>query len=237
MLFSICDEAICRSCDRLMNQCMSVMDCSNVFVGGGVFVSDLATFIVTGDLRVMPNTSANIIRSITEHGVIDASQLEEEKFDLCLYKMLTFLKMALLNYCPFTYLVFRRILPFRSVKQCDLIQKEVSATSKMHLEVSLQKSTGKVLFAEAEEDFVDFLFGILSIPLGTVVGTLMNGASSISCLDNIFKSISNMSVGRYLKSQDVKDMFLKPYFGQPFSSKNTVFHHLQVLNRLNLRIQ
>ncbi|KAF5789098.1 hypothetical protein HanRHA438_Chr09g0377921 [Helianthus annuus] len=136
--------------------------------------------------------------------------------------MLTFLKMALLNYCPFTYLIFHRILPFRSVKQCDLIQKVVSATSKMHLEVSLQKSTGKVLFAEAEEDFVDFLFGILSIPLGTVVGTLMNGASSISCLDNIFKSISNMSVGRYLKSQDVKDMLLKPHFGQPFSSKNQV---------------
>ncbi|KAJ0751923.1 hypothetical protein HanPI659440_Chr09g0318331 [Helianthus annuus] len=87
MLFSICDEAICRSCDRLMNLCMSVKDCSNVFVGGGVFVSDLATFIVTGDLRVMPNTSANIVRSITELGVIDASQLEEAKFDLCLYKV------------------------------------------------------------------------------------------------------------------------------------------------------
>ncbi|KAJ0705939.1 hypothetical protein HanLR1_Chr09g0301111 [Helianthus annuus] len=212
-----------RDCDGLLNRCMSVMDCSIVLYGGGVFVSDLATFIVTGDLCVMPNTSANIIRSITERGVIDASQLEEANFDLCLYKMLTFLKMALLNHCPFTYLIFHRIRPFRTAKQCDLIQKEVSTTSKMHLEVSLQKSTGKVLFAEAEEDFVDFLFGILSIPLGTVVGTLMNGASSISCLDNIFKSISNMSVGRYLKSQDVKDMLLKPHFGQPFSSKNQVF--------------
>ncbi|KAJ0705940.1 hypothetical protein HanLR1_Chr09g0301121 [Helianthus annuus] len=110
-----------------------------------------------------------------------------------------------------------------SFDQCDVLKKEVSATSTMLLKVFLQKSSGKLLFAETKEDFVEFLFGILSIPLGTVVGTLLNGASSISCMDNVFKSISNMSVGRYLMSQDIKDMLLKPHIGQPYSSKNQVF--------------
>ncbi|MFS7965968.1 hypothetical protein Hanom_Chr09g00768331 [Helianthus anomalus] len=75
-----------------------------------------------------------------------------------------------------------------SFDQCDLMKKELSTTSTMLLKVFLQKSSGKLLFAETKEDFVEFLFGILSIPLGTVVGTLLNGASSISCMDNVFKS-------------------------------------------------
>ncbi|MFS7965971.1 hypothetical protein Hanom_Chr09g00768371 [Helianthus anomalus] len=145
--------------------------------------------------------------------------------------MLYFLKLALSIKCPFTQLVFSKIYPLRcywkfennTADPCDLRTKEISASSKMLLEVSLQKSTGKLLFAEAKEDFVEFLFGFLSIPLGTVIGTLTNGASSYSCMDNILKSISNMSVGRYLKSQPIKDMLLKPHIGQKFSSKHQVF--------------
>ncbi|MFS7965924.1 hypothetical protein Hanom_Chr09g00767871 [Helianthus anomalus] len=107
--------------------------------------------------------------------------------------------------------------------QSVFIKKETSASSKMVLEVCLQKSTGKLLFAEAKEDFVEFLFCFLSIPLGTVIETLMNGASSISCMDNIFKSISSMSVGRYLKSQEIKDMLLKPHFGQQILQDTSCF--------------
>ncbi|KAJ0751896.1 hypothetical protein HanPI659440_Chr09g0318041 [Helianthus annuus] len=107
--------------------------------------------------------------------------------------------------------------------QSVFIKKETSTSSKMVLEVCLQKSNGKLLFAEAKEDFVEFLFCFLSIPLGTVIGTLMNGASSISCMDSIFKSISSMSVGRYLKSQEIKDMLLKPHFGQQYSSRHQLF--------------
>ncbi|KAJ0751890.1 hypothetical protein HanPI659440_Chr09g0317981 [Helianthus annuus] len=42
-------------------------------------------------------------------------------------------------------------------------------------------------------------------------------------MDNIFKSISNMGVGRCLKCQDIKDMLLKPHFGQQYSLKHQLF--------------
>lgn len=96
--------------------------------------------------------------------------------------MLHFLKMALSIDYPLTYLVFSKIrYPIReflghgqdfTFDQCALLKKDVSACSKMLLEVSLQKSTGRLLFAEAKDDFVEFLFGLLSIPLGTVISTL-----------------------------------------------------------------
>ncbi|XP_076925733.1 uncharacterized protein LOC143588669 [Bidens hawaiensis] len=108
-------------------------------------------------------------------------------------------------------------------EQGEFLNKETFTSSTMLLDVSLQKSTGKLLFEEVKEDFVDFVFGFLSIPLGTVVGTLMSGDSSITCMNNILKSISNMSVGRYLKSQVIKDILLKPHFGQEYSSLNHLF--------------
>ncbi|MFS7965934.1 hypothetical protein Hanom_Chr09g00767981 [Helianthus anomalus] len=133
--------------------------------------------------------------------------------------ILHLLKMALSLDSVFTYLVFNRISSIRDlvvtsqrsdIDQTVLLKKDVSATHKMHVEVSLQKSTGKLLFAEARGDFIGLLFGNLSIPLGTVAGELMKGGvSSLTCINNIFKSISDMSVRRYLKSQDIKDILLK----------------------------
>ncbi|KAI3670965.1 hypothetical protein L1987_87610 [Smallanthus sonchifolius] len=157
---------------------------------------------------------------------------------MSLNQLLRFFNMALSIDYPFTYLVFSETpnpLPELVVfgqGQCDVLKKEVSESSNILIEVCLQKSTGKLLFAEAKEDFVDFLFSCLSLPLGTVTGTLLKGASSISCMDNLFKSISNMSVGRYLNSQDIKDMLLKPHIGQQYSSKNQVFSLEHVPTRL-----
>ncbi|KAI7725306.1 hypothetical protein M8C21_017947 [Ambrosia artemisiifolia] len=230
---STCNKAKCRGCGKLMNKEVGYKK-PNVCVGGrgGVFVSDIATFIVTDDLRVMPYTSASSIQLLTDIGITDYSCLDNLKLDMGCEEILHLLKMALSLDFVFTYLVFNRNLPIpdlvvpdqsSTLDQTALMKKEVSATTKMRLEVSLQRSTGKLLFAEAEEDFVDFLFGLLSIPMGTVVGELLKGASSLTCMDNIFKSLSNMSVGRYLKSQNIKDMLLKPHTGQQYPSKNQVF--------------
>ncbi|XP_076919181.1 uncharacterized protein LOC143579890 [Bidens hawaiensis] len=201
-------------------------------MNGSVFVSEIATFIVTDDFSVMPSTTAGSIQLLTDLGITDMSHLEEMKLDMGWQQMVCLLKMALSLDSPLTHLVLDRNIRSRVLDgsyqgthfdHFSLTENEASECSKMLLEVSLQKSTGKVLFAEAREDFVDFLFGFLSIPLGTVIGTLMNGASSLTCMDNIIKSVSHLSVGIYLKSQDLKDMLLEPHFGQQYSSKNQLF--------------
>ncbi|CAI0625993.1 unnamed protein product [Linum tenue] len=46
------------------------------------------------------------------------------------------------------------------------------ATRKVTLKLLINKKTKKVLFAEAGKDFVDFLFTLLSFPLGTVIKLL-----------------------------------------------------------------
>ncbi|KAF5766520.1 hypothetical protein HanRHA438_Chr15g0728471 [Helianthus annuus] len=152
-------------------------------VGGGVFVSERATFIVPDDLCVMPYTSANSIRLLTGLGIVDKSCLEDLMLDMGREQILNLLKVALSLDVVFTYLVFNRVVTGQSsiFHQTDMKQEEL-ATPKMLLEVSVQKSTRKLLFGEAEEDFVDFLFSVLSIPLGTVIGELLKGASFVNSL-------------------------------------------------------
>ncbi|KAK9073142.1 hypothetical protein SSX86_007465 [Deinandra increscens subsp. villosa] len=226
----IIDNAICRTCGRLMAE---RVDCyRDVSDGLSVFVSCTTSFIVTDDLCVMPYTARDSIRLLTDVGVTDASHLEEINIDMDRKKMLCLLHLALSVDSPLTHLVFEcnkpmtyidSPLPFTPFDLCGLTKKLTSRSSNMVLQVCLQKSTKKFLFAEVNEDFVDFLFGFLSIPLGTVVGTLMNGNSTLSCMDNIYKSILKMSVGRYLKWQSTKDMLLQPHFGQIFTSKHLLF--------------
>ncbi|KAF2321307.1 hypothetical protein GH714_038564 [Hevea brasiliensis] len=50
----------------------------------------------------------------------------------------------------------------------------IDTKKKVNLKLLIDKKTNKVLFAEAEKDFVDFLFILLSLPVGTVIRLLKN---------------------------------------------------------------
>ncbi|KAK1418514.1 hypothetical protein QVD17_27659 [Tagetes erecta] len=204
---------------------------------GCVFASDIATFIVTDDLCIMPYTSATSIRLLTDLGISDNSRLEEKHVYIGCEQILDLLKMALSFRSVLTRLVFPEttlndelVVSNEGVTISDqtvLKEKVKSSKAEILLEVSMQKSTGKFIYAEAKEDFVEFLFGYLSIPLGTVIGELMKkGVSSdLTCMDNIFKSITNMDANRYFQSSTIKDdMLLKRHIGQQFPSQNQVFN-------------
>ncbi|XP_035833248.1 uncharacterized protein LOC110877258 isoform X2 [Helianthus annuus] len=227
-VFGTCTTTKCITYGKLVDKDVGFKKTDVCVSGGGVFVSDIGAFIVTDDLCVMPYTSANSIRLLTDHGITDQSCLEDLKLDMGREEILHLLKMALSLDSVFTYLVFNRISSIR-----DLVvpsqRSDIDQTVLMKKDVSLQKSTGKLLFAEARGDFILLLFDILSFPLGTVVGELMKvGVSSLTCINNIFKSISDMSVRRYLKSQDIKDILLKPQFPpihHLFQLKGTPLHY------------
>lgn len=226
--FSTYITAGCVHCGRVMTRELEIYTNTG---GGGVFVSDVTTFIVTEDLRVFPNASGVSIQLLCDSGILDASQIEERSYDFGIEQILMFFKGALSFKYPLTYLVFpsthltREYFYQREGTSIqNVIHKEIATTSKkMMLKITLQKSTSKFLFAEAEEDFVDLVFGFLQIPLGTVTGKLMNGCTSIDNLDNLFASVSEMKVGKYIKSQDLKEKLLQPQLVPNFISQNNIF--------------
>ncbi|TXG74044.1 hypothetical protein EZV62_002623 [Acer yangbiense] len=70
--------------------------------------------------------------------------------------------------------------------------------------------TTKVVYAEAGKDFVDFLFGLMQVPIGTIMGSLleisMPGSGSFG---RIYVSVMNLNPS-YLQSNVSKDVILKP---------------------------
>ena len=66
------------------------------------------------------------------------------------------------------------------------------ASTTVSLKLLVDSTSERVLFAEAGKDFVDFLFNILSLPVGTVIG-LLTKQDMVGCLVNLYESLENLS--------------------------------------------
>ncbi|XVE69068.1 hypothetical protein DITRI_Ditri09bG0119900 [Diplodiscus trichospermus] len=80
--------------------------------------------------------------------------------------------------------------------------------TKVSLKLLVDVKGQRVLFAEAGKDFVDFLFNIMSLPVGTVV-RLLNKKGMVGSLGSIYGSIERLSYV-YMQSFQDKDILLKP---------------------------
>ncbi|CAI0467689.1 unnamed protein product [Linum tenue] len=82
------------------------------------------------------------------------------------------------------------------------------STPKVTLKLLINKKTKKVLFAEAGKDFVDFLFTLLSFPLGTVI-KLLSKNKMVGSLGNLYHSIEELS-DTFFQSKIGKGTVLNP---------------------------
>ncbi|KAG5533326.1 hypothetical protein RHGRI_027501 [Rhododendron griersonianum] len=83
--------------------------------------------------------------------------------------------------------------------------------AKVTLKLLIDTKNQKVLFAEAGKDFVDFLFNLLHLPVGTVVRLLTEKSQQtmVGTLGNLYDSIQNLSE-TYFQPNQTKDAVLKP---------------------------
>ncbi|KAF7133332.1 hypothetical protein RHSIM_Rhsim09G0161700 [Rhododendron simsii] len=67
-----------------------------------------------------------------------------------------------------------------------------SSKAKVTLKLLIDTKSKRVLFAEAGKDFVDFLFHLLRLPVGTVV-KLLTTQTMVGTLGNLYESIENLN--------------------------------------------
>ncbi|PSS32603.1 Mitochondrial distribution and morphology protein [Actinidia chinensis var. chinensis] len=82
------------------------------------------------------------------------------------------------------------------------------ATSNVSLKLLIDTKSSRVLYAEAGKDFVDFLFSLLHLPVGTVIRLLIKD-SMVGSLGDLYESIENLSETYWQPNQN-KDSLLKP---------------------------
>ncbi|PQQ18461.1 uncharacterized protein Pyn_37645 [Prunus yedoensis var. nudiflora] len=76
------------------------------------------------------------------------------------------------------------------------------------MKLLVDSTRGKVLFAEASKDVVDFLFTLLSLPVGTVI-KLLSKDGMVGSLGKLYESVANLD-DTYLQPNLDKDMLLEP---------------------------
>ncbi|KAJ6818791.1 uncharacterized protein M6B38_131600 [Iris pallida] len=84
----------------------------------------------------------------------------------------------------------------------------MASAKKITMKLLVDKERSRVVYAEADKDFVDILFSFLTLPLGTIVKVL-NKQSTLGCMDNLYESVEKLDI-RYLQTEACKSMLLHP---------------------------
>lgn len=93
--------------------------------------------------------------------------------------------------------------------------RPATSDKKMDVKLVRSKSQNKIIFSEATEDFVDFIFSFLTIPLGSIV-KLLGGNSFVGCADNLYKSVETLIPSWCTNSRSVLlNPGVAPQFGCP----------------------
>ncbi|XP_058099870.1 uncharacterized protein LOC131244252 [Magnolia sinica] len=97
-------------------------------------------------------------------------------------------------------------------------QQPQTMATKLSLKLLVDKKSNKVLFAEAGKEFIDFLFNLLTLPLGSVTKLLTRGRM-VGCIGRLYGSVENLS-GAYIQPNQNKKDLLNPKTSSPQKGKN-----------------
>lgn len=216
---STCSTARCKNCRTPFNRAIH-FDA----IVEGVFVPKTSSFVISDDLHVIPNNPTLTLKILESNSIKDFAALEENTLKLGSSEILHLLERSFLSKTPLSDIVFgnKRISSQVPAVQ-SLIRTECSDGAKqIKVKVYVQKSTNKILLAHCSEDFIDFLFSLLTVPSGKLISLLTTDLESLS-IENIHQSVLELNVGECLKSQQLKDMLLYPKLLSHYFCTNHVF--------------
>ncbi|XP_057792676.1 uncharacterized protein LOC131009389 [Salvia miltiorrhiza] len=174
----------------------------------GVFTEGEASFLISDDLHVWPNAGGSIAKTLSTLGIsaTDVEGVETRDMTFGLNEIMALLKESLISSNPLTALVFpgRRMI---LATEGHILLRESDQSPKMILQVMLEKSTKKLVFAQADCDFIDFLFRMLTFFVGRVEWFLGSN-TGFKSIDNLHRSIADTSKNLHLKTSRIKDLLV-----------------------------
>ncbi|XP_074364901.1 uncharacterized protein LOC141705942 [Apium graveolens] len=206
--------AKCRQCREYLNMPIRYEDDTREG-NDGVFFAQTASFIVSDDLNVFPNTVGSVLEILDSSGISDFGVLEEATLQFGSHEILELLKNSILSKTPLTDMVFGKKDIVNAIVVAPSFQRQISAEHindfiNKKVKVVVQKSNKKILLAQAAEDFVEFLFGFLAMPLGRIITFLGKSYLSNGTVENLHKSLPNLDVGRHFKFDALRQFLLYP---------------------------
>ncbi|KAK4268661.1 hypothetical protein QN277_025281 [Acacia crassicarpa] len=148
-----------------------------------------ASFVVYDDLRVMPLNLTST--SCLLKWLRSKDKIEDFTVNIGPKEVMDLLKCSLGTSMSLTHSLLRwkQIENPKATAFKNLSVMPGKENKRMKLNVTIEKSKCKVLFAIVDEDFVDQILSFLTIPLGAVE-RLLQGNSGLGCIDKLYNSLS-----------------------------------------------
>ncbi|KAL6554124.1 hypothetical protein OROMI_019797 [Orobanche minor] len=224
------DTSRCDCGKRLDNKGCFVRERDHEDDDAGVFTERAASFIISDDLQMLPSETGYAVRILTSLGITSTDGTELRNVTFGFNEVMDLLKGSLISQTPLTDLILkkRQLNSITHVKcetcalSVDQLENQGTSTAKrITVKTIMQESTNRLLFAEAGGDFIDFLFSLLTIPLGGVE-RLLEGSTTLKNIDNLYRSIQNINDDKYLNTQGIKIMLLEPEIPVGYISKSNI---------------
>ncbi|XP_057793379.1 uncharacterized protein LOC131010002 [Salvia miltiorrhiza] len=219
----------CKFCQSYLIKVVDNNDAQIVACEDGVFTKTTVSFLVTDDLHIMRN--AGLLQIVSVLGVTDMEEAEKIHITFGFSNVMDLLKASLTSPTPLSDVIFKKTTEMSSAKRIYVvdINSSISNSKTMNVKLVVQNSTNKLLYAEAEEDFVEFLFSLLVIPLGGVE-SLLSRNSNVKAIDSLYRSADDLIHDKYFKNRGAKFRLIEPNIPHGYVSEN----HILPLNEERL---
>ncbi|XP_068479382.1 uncharacterized protein [Phaseolus vulgaris] len=162
----------------------------------GVFVKGKTMYLIFDDLKVLQSSPGNTVQQLVQLGYKSFHKLTKKYLSVGIKEILDLLKQALTSNSPLSDVFLEnggsvRVCTFSPIVRAEN-QGWINYNSSINLKVTVRKSKKTILYAEAEGDFVDYLFSFLTTPLGSVL-ELLDEKISLGCMNNLHKSVKDLN--------------------------------------------
>ncbi|MFQ6623283.1 hypothetical protein Gotur_002869 [Gossypium turneri] len=173
-------------------------------------------FFITVNLRVMHGLPGDLMNILLNLGINNVCQIEEKVVDISSNEMSNLLSHSLFSKTTLTD-VFLRKQSTMFVQQFMLVapnvEERTEKDSKTRVKIMLRKSDRKILYGEANEDFVDLLFSFLAIPLESALELLGGKGFPVGSISNLLKDLD--TTFSITKQKNYQDGILPPFYSCP----------------------
>ncbi|XP_057793369.1 uncharacterized protein LOC131009992 [Salvia miltiorrhiza] len=216
------DIATC-ACGRSLSRKISVGESVD-----GAFVTNPSSFIVTGDLRVVPILSG-LFQTLSNLGIAVTQGASMRSMSFYIDEIEKLFELCLTSATPLDDMIFKKTglsstvstaaKPEPGINLLRHIPKDKAHSREIVLKVFLQESTNKFLYAEAMDDFVDLLFSFLTIPMGGVE-VLLGGNTGFTGIHNLYRSVCDDFHDKCFRTPEIRNRLIDAKLPHGYISKN-----------------
>ncbi|KAK8966454.1 hypothetical protein KSP40_PGU009798 [Platanthera guangdongensis] len=193
---------------------------------------NIIKFMISDDLLVSQFSVESVFEQLSKLDIKQWSCLESANVNITAEKIVELLKWLLVANTSLTNM----FLGFHEEKdklvvdiqpplrpKCDEIETSTASTRKITWKLHVKEDGETAFFVEADDDFVDLLFGFLTYPMSAVIKKL-GGHSNIRCMDNLYNSVEALKTANCFNNNELIGKLLNPKLPSFLKTKNQLIN-------------